>query len=536
MGGPGKSRPGGGGPAGTGRLGRERGATRLAALDVGSNSIRCIVVEARPGGHWRVLDDEKATVRLGEGLGRTGRISRPAWERALAALRRMRRIVDGLGASHVEAVATSAVRGAANRVRFLDAVARETGFRVRAVGGEEEAELAAASALHHFGGRGVRLAVADIGGGSFEVATATGHLLQEVFSLDLGAVALTERFVRHDPVRPGEFARLGRRVRRALARALGQLAPVPLVVGSGGTMGVIAQIVMAQRGERYDGVHGYEVLRSEVVHVLAMLRRTSARERRRLPGLAPERADIILAGVAAVDGLMEHLEANRLVVNDKGIREGLILRALRRLGLLGARGRWRAWRPAVARLARACGVDEGHARHVTALALGILDQLPGDAVPGPRPRDLLEAAGMLHDVGYFVSYPGHHKHSYHLIRHAELPGFTPREREVVAGVARYHRRALPRRRHDGYAALSAEDRRLVRRLGGILRLADGLDRTRGAHVRSVRLRLGPGHATLLLEGEGDLAVEAGGAREKGDLFERAFGRRLVVRRAPRPRR
>jgi exopolyphosphatase/guanosine-5'-triphosphate,3'-diphosphate pyrophosphatase len=496
----------------------------VAALDVGTNTIRCIVVEAAGAEGYRVLDDEKATVRLGEGLHATGRICDAAWKRAREALRRMRKILDGFGVEAVEAVATSAVRRAVNGAEFLRAMEHDAGIRIRVISGEEEAELAAVSALHHFRMAETNCALIDIGGGSVEVVTATGSHIEEIFSLELGSVVLTERFISTDPPVEGELRALRKHIRRTLASMLGgEEASPQFLVGSGGTMTAIAAMAMARRKERYDSVHGYEVLRSEVVHLWMTLARRTRKERRAVAGLSPERADIIVAGVAVVDELMRHFGVNRLKINERGIREGLVLRALRQRGLIPDAGVPRDWRASVEEVARSCQVEDGHARQVARLSLSIFDALAGPFSLEGRSRDLLEAAALLHDVGYFISYDKHHKHSYHLIRHAPLSEFTPREREIVANVARYHRGALPKRKHGNFGDLAQSDRELVRRLGGILRLADGLDRRRSAHVARLEIERRKRRLVVLLHGAEELSVELYGAMEKKDLLEQAFG-------------
>ncbi|MBI5018396.1 MAG: Ppx/GppA family phosphatase [Deltaproteobacteria bacterium] len=506
---------------------------RLAAIDVGTNTIRCIVAEASGAGDFRVLDDERAMVRLGEGLSATGNLSAAAFDRAREVLLRMRKIVEGFGVAGVEAVATSAVRNADNGQDFVDAMERDTGVRIRVIAGEEEAELAALSARHHFEVAHTRYALLDIGGGSVEIVKAAGEHIEEIYSLDLGAVFLTERFLPQDPIPRKDLVKLRDHVRKRLRRALpeGDFFP-QLLIGSGGTVTSIGSMVMALRNERYDSVHGYEVLRSEVVHLLAMLQHKTIKERRVVPGLSGERADIIVAGVAVVDLVMGHLGANVLTVNERGIREGLILTALRKHGLLQEAPESRDWRTAAESFARSCHVDLGHATHVRDLSLLLFDAVADTYELGDRARDLLEAAALLHDIGYFIGYASHHKHAYHLVRHADLVGFSPREKEIVANVARYHRKALPKKKHEGFGQLAGPDQALVRRLGGLLRLADGLDRRRTGQVQSLRCRLQHAVFHVDLEGQGELSVELYGGREKGDLFERAFRRRLVIEAPP----
>lgn len=502
---------------------------RLAAIDIGTNSIRCIVVEVTKNGKFRILDDEKATVRLGEGLATSGKISSAAWERAMAALIRMKKIVTGYGVYAVEAVATSAVREAANGEAFIGAIGNEVGIEVAVISGEEEAELAALSVRNHFDMEGVRYAMIDIGGGSLEVVTALGGHIEEIYSLDLGAVFLTEKYLSSDPVKESELQKLRKHIRLRLKDIFADERPaIQSLVGSGGTITSIAAMVMAMRNEEYGSIHRYEVLRSEVVHLLAMLLRKTVKERREVPGLNPDRADIIIAGITVVDELMRMFDANLLRVNERGIREGLILKSLRKHELVAEEAGPRTWYDSVLEFARSCHIEEDHALHVAQLSLQIFDAVATLYNLGDAARRMLEAAAILHDVGYFINYSSHHKHSYHLIRHADLFGFAPRERELIANVARYHRKALPKKKHEAYIRLAEPDRLLVARLGGILRLADGLDRRRNSIVQSVACTHSNGTFIVTLKSRDEISVELFGAKLKGDLFEDAFRKKLLL--------
>jgi exopolyphosphatase/guanosine-5'-triphosphate,3'-diphosphate pyrophosphatase len=502
---------------------------RLAAIDIGTNSIRCIVVETDQKQGFRVLDDEKATVRLGEGLTETGRISPAAWERAREALLRMRKITDGLGASFIEAVATSAVRKANNGKEFVAAMKEETGVTIRVIDGDEEAELAALSARHHFDMKNSRYGLLDIGGGSIEIVSATGIHIEEIFSLELGAVFLTENFLDRDPINGKQMATLRKHLKKTLRKKLGEHEfSLQYLIGSGGTITNIGKMIMARRKEQYDNVHGYEVLHSEVVHLLAMLERKTCKERRNIPGLSPERADIIVAGIAAVEALMRFLGTNILRINERGIREGLLIRSLMKYGLWTIGDELREWRSSLRDFARSCHADEDHSEQVRKLSVEIFEALEPTYAMGPRSCQLLEAAALLHDVGYFISYSKHHKHSYHLIRHANLFDFSPRETEIIANIARYHRKSLPKTKHDNFSRLTSRDQDLVLKLGGILRLADGLDRRRSNAVSRLGCSLDKKRFILELGGDDDLSVEIYGAHTKGDLFREAFNVKLVI--------
>lgn len=294
----------------------------------------------------------------------------------------------------------------------------------------------------------------------------------------------------------------------------------------------IAAMVIAMHKEGYGSVHGYEVLRFEVVHLLAMLLRKDLKGRKSIPGLNPDRADIIVAGVTVVDELMQFFGANLLKINERGLREGLILKALRKHNFLSADRKPRTWRESVLEFARSCHYDEDHSVQVVKLALAIFDAVVSSFGFSEKERQILEAAALLHDVGYLISYSGHHKHTYHLVRHADLFGFTPREREIIAHVARYHRKAIPTKKHENFAQLSSQDKILVKRLGGILRLADGLDRRRNSLVSSLECSLSPTTFMVKLKGRADVSVELFGGNIKGDLFEAAFGRKLMLVAAP----
>ncbi len=503
--------------------------TRLSAIDIGTNSIRCIVVEADPLGSFRVLDDEKAMVRLGEGLTKTGFISSVAMGRAIDALRRMAKISVGLNAEVAAVVATSAVRKALNRNEFLSQIKAATDFDIKVISGAEEAELATLSVHHNFAMAQHRYGVADIGGGSVEIVLATGHHAETITSLELGAVFLTEKFLHSDPISHSDLKKLRKYIRKTLKKTeVGDGLAATCLIGSGGTMTNIGSMVMAMRGEQYESVHRYEVLHSEIIHLLAMLSRKTHKERLNIPGLNPERADIILAGIILTDELMRQMRTNQLRINAQGIREGLILKSLQKRGLIPQSQKSRDWRDSLLEFARSCRFDELHSIQVNRLAMKIFAAVAAKKQLTARHEQLLEAGALLHDIGYFIGYDRHHKHSYHLIRHANLFGFTPREREIIANIARYHRKSKPKKSHENFFQLNVEDQALVRQLGGILRLADGLDRRRNRPICNIACRAHKNNFELKLIGNDDLSVELYSAQRKGDLFEAAFDYRLNI--------
>ena len=502
--------------------------SRIAAIDIGSNSIRCIIAEASQEGKFKILDDEKATVRLGERLAMTGVISEDASKRAIEAVQRFQKLITGMNVEAVEAVATSAARTATNGADLIATLSKELGHEITIISGEEEAELTATSALANFDMYGKRYAMIDIGGGSVEIVTAYGNHVEEFYSLDLGAVVLTDKYLKHDPIAENELRKLRGYIRDGLNSTFsGKKISVDSFIGSGGTLTALGCMTMQMRKENYASVHGSEVLHAEVVHLLAMLIHKDLKGRRTIPGLSQDRADIIVAGIVVIDEIMRYFNANRVLVNERGIREGLLIKAMKRLGLSAGSSPPPTWREAIVDFAASCHVNIQHATHVAGMALSIFDALTLQFGLNPKEKKLLEAAAILHDSGYFISYSSHHKHSYHLIRHADLFGFSPRERELIAQIARYHRKSLPKRKHDAFQNLKEKDRETVARLGGILRLADGLDRRRNGLVKSVCCLSGDTAITINLSATEDVSVEIFGANAKKDLFEKAFGRAVL---------
>ncbi len=513
------------------------GVRRIAAIDVGTNSLRLIIAEARPDGSYRVLDDEKEITRLGEGADSARVLGEIPMRRTAAAIGRLKAIAEGYGVREMRVVATSAVREAENADEMVMLVRDETGAELEIISGLEEARLATLSAEHAFDLRHEPVAIVDVGGGSTEIVLAVNGVIEHVWSLPLGAVRLTERFGPCDEPDGASLAALRKHIKNAL-RDAGVKTDVPptLLCGSGGTFTNLARISMRDslpnkgRDALPFATRGYEMRRGEVRHILGRLARLPVAQRADVPGLSPERADIIVAGVAIVDRVMKRLGVNRLRVNDGGVRDGLLLEMASSV-LIGAGPAPNRRRVDAAHdFARACRYEASHADHVAWLSLRLFDQLvAGDPAPFEdgwtvaQARELLEAAALLHDVGYLISYTNHHKHSYHIIMHGDLVGFTSRERAIIANVARYHRRSEPKKKHTGFARLPAPDRALVVRLAAILRVADGLDRTHTQSVGDAILRREHDGFSLRVLAPSESAVDIWGAERKSPLFERAFG-------------
>ncbi len=504
---------------------------RLAALDVGSNSIRLLVAEYDPAVGLSVIDEVKDQPRLAQGLATTGRLDDAAIERALQALARMREVCRRRGVRRIAAVATAAVREAENGGEFVRRVQNELDIPLRIIDAETEAALSYRSVAHHFRLAGARTVVADIGGGSLELIGAVDGLVELTLSLPLGAVRLTELYLsgRRDPRR--EVTSLRTQVRKQLKKAFRSREwTAATIIGSGGTFTSLGRMAIARRGLPVpETVHGVTVATAEVETLLDWLTGLKPEQRRAVPGLNPQRADIIVAGLAVTAELLALADGRALTVSAFGLREGLLLE------MIGAEQTTTA-DPlrAIREFVERCQSDRRHVEHVRFLALMLHDQLGPAIGSGPEERGLLEAAGLLHDVGQLVSYRKHHRHSYQLIMHADRLNLSARDRALVALISRYHRKKGPSRKHEEFTALDPADQGIVRRLSALLRVADGLDRGHTANVQQITTRLTPDQLVIdvapRMAGV-DLSLECWGAGRKADVLEQLLGREAVIRPA-----
>src|SRR5687768_5505153 len=460
---------------------------RIAAIDIGSNSIRQTIADVSPGGSIRVVDEMRASPRLGAGLARTGALSEIAVQNALATLSRMATLAKQQGAKRTEVVATSAVREATNGAAFLNLVREHTGLKVRVLEGSDEARLSFLSALAHFDLASGRAVVIDIGGGSLEVALSADGLIDRLISLPMGAIRMTEQFLAGESPERG-MRRLRKHVRRELREHLSAKHwRSAQVIASGGACTNLASIHLARLGmESARTVHGTVVPRVELEHIVDMLQNMSPSERQGVPGLTPARADIIVAGFAVAAEVLARLDVSGLVVSAYGIREGILLEAARVTPAAAYPGEARE--RSVKELAERSHFEAPHANRVQRLSLELFDAIGARLGCAPIERQILSDAALLHDIGYHINYDKHHKHSYHLIQHAQLMGMNPQEQIAVANVARYHRGAKPKSKHGNFRNLDPKLQAMITRLAAILRVADGFDRGHAGAVEHVKVR------------------------------------------------
>lgn len=521
---------------------------KLAAIDIGSNSIKLVVVDAAASDSFAVLAREKETVRLGHDTLRDGHLSPDAISRAAECIKRFRSIAEARGAERIIATATASVREARNATQFIKEVARETGVRVEVLSGIEEARLIGLAAAQGCASPPrASLINIDIGGGSTEISLVKDGLPVALFSVKLGAVGLTERYLSSDPVKPKELRALREEIRAALERPSRELRGMSWqqATGTSGTIIAIGEALRAralrdaERKAQGAQPAGAEIVFSQLERFNARVAELNLAERKNLHGISAQRAEIIIAGGQILEGAMRALGINLLRSCDYALREGVIIDRLRQLEAES--------RPPVPDVAdqklrgvhavgRRFGYEEAHAHQVARFAEKIFDQLALAYQLTRHQRTLLSAAALLHDVGYHIANESHHKHALYLIKHSELTGFSEAEREVIANIARYHRGSPPKERHQDYAALNQTDRETVLNLSAILRVADALDRSHDSRVRDIRFVYEGATAQLQLRSTLDCDKEILAAEQKSDLFQHIFNCKLIFSRRATARR
>ncbi len=512
---------------------------RIAAIDIGTNSVHMIVVRVRPDLSFEVIDREKVMVRLGAG-GLDGRaLTAEAMTAALQALSKFKRLTESHRVDEVLATATSATREARNGGEFMARVARDTGIRPRVISGIEEARLIHQAAVYGVDVAGGRAVVIDIGGGSVEITLGTATTVQLARSFKIGAIRLTERLVRSDPLSNRDERRMVKHVLGEIDRYCEQIVTIGFdrVIGTSGTilsMGAVA--ATAARGTPPSELRNLHVSAKQIRRVRKEVVGLDLEQRLAIPGLDPRRADLIVAGAVLLDTILRRLGAEELTLCDLALREGLILDYIRRnrrqIAQIDSIPDVR--RRSTLELAERCNYYADHSQQVARLALALFDQTRDVHGLTDREREWLEYAALMHDLGGHISYSGHHKHSYYLIKNGDLRGFHPDEIEVMALVARYHRRGTPRRSHDEYAQLPAPLRRTVRTLASILRVAESLDRSHAQPISGLELHDRGKDIALTLHSSGDAELEVWATSRHLEPFEQLVGKpvRLEVAAVP----
>ena len=493
---------------------------RIAAIDVGTNSIHMVVVEQQRHG-YRVIDKEKEMVQLGRGSLEGRPLTADAIERGVAALQRMAGIAERWQVTQVIAVATSAIREAPNGRRFISAAQKASGIEVRVISGEEEADYiyrAVRSAIDFHGGTALAI---DIGGGSVELIVGTQDEVFLTRSEPVGALRMAQMFDLERASTPAGVADCRSHVRKRLKKTLASIARLgfDFSVGTSGTIVTLAGLTASSADAVSSGLRWLP--RKRLREVIDALTPLSAADRARRFGIDERRAETILAGAIVLDEIMRKVGVEQLRACDAALREGIVERVLDEVRQPRKRGD-SVRRSSVLSLVERSDVERAHATHVARLALRIFDQTQELHRFNTGERELLEYAALLHEVGMHVSYQDHQKHSYYLISHAGLRGFTTDQVSIVANVARYYRKSAPSEEHENFAQLSATQQEIVRKLVAILRIADALDRGRRRAVRDVGVEARKDAVRFSVRLRGDADVELASAAKRARYFGKVF--------------
>jgi exopolyphosphatase/guanosine-5'-triphosphate,3'-diphosphate pyrophosphatase len=501
---------------------------RLAAIDIGTNSIHMIVVRVREDLSFEVVDREKSMVRLGAG-GLDGKaLTAEATSGALRALTTFKRIADSHKVDTILAAATSATREAPNGGEFLARIESHTGIRPRVIGGQEEARLIHMAATYGVNVGASRAVVVDIGGGSVELTLGDAASLRLARSVKLGVIRLTQGYVKSDPLSGRDQRRLAKHVRQGIDGICKQIvsAGFDRVIGTSGTvLSLGSMAVAAARGVVPTELRNLRVPAKHIRRLRRDMLEMNDKERLALPGMDPRRADLSVAGAVLLDMILQRLGAEDLTLCDLALREGLVLDYIRRhqKEIVHIEQIPDVRRRSVLELSERCNYNADHARHIVNLSLALFDQTRAIHGLTDREREWLEYAALMHDIGSHISFGRHHRHSYYLITNGDLRGFQPEEIEIMALVARYHRRSTPKPTHEEYARLSPRRQRTVRTLAAMVRVAENLDRSHAQVIAGVAVRNRKDDVRLELTATGDAELEMWATGRHIAPFEQVIG-------------
>ncbi len=506
-----------------------------AAIDIGSNSVRMMAAAVVPGRPLEIHATDREVTRLGQSVFRTGAVSKEAMDLLTKALDRMVAAYRKHDVVAVRAVATAAVRDANNQQEFLDRVAKTIGGPVEIISGQEEARLIHVGVQTRWPHPDKRILIIDIGGGSAEIILAENGRIAEAFSKPLGAIRLTEVFLKHDPPEAQELHRLEEFIEEKLAGPLQRIGvkAADRVIATSATPAALVCAVNRVGRARRDNA---DRLRATAADLKKLYRELSTRDlahRRKITGIGPRRAEIIVPGAAVLSRVLQDFQLPSLCYSVAGVRDGIIADlAVRGVGREMSRLS-REQRQVCEQMAQRFGVALRHARKVAALAHTLFDSLaPVHKLP-PYYGKMLEAGAYLHDIGHMVGDAGHHRHSQYIVRNADMPGFTDEERLLIGNLCRHHRKSMPGPKHEEYQALPPEQRKAVMNLVPLLRLADSLDRTHDQRVEGLECQIKDGNVVVYLKSSADTDLDQWAGERVAEVFQLVYHNRLDVVRARR---
>lgn len=504
----------------------------VGVIDVGSNAIRMVIGQIHADGRIEHLEDLQRAVPFGQDSFSEGRISIPTINLAIEVLRGFQQVMEPYGVHHLRAVATSAVREAANADLLVERIFVSTGITVEVISGSEQDRLIYSAVRHAFESESIQPSekatlITELGSGSAEISMLREGQVAFSGTYPLGTIRL------RNAIRPAHrsaaesFELMKKLVRSALDGiehncSLGDVHNFVIVGGD-------ARFAADRIPKKViDGEKVKVVPRRDFLHFATRMFKKRPEEIAHQYSLPFQDCETLAPALLVYSELLKRSPAREVIVPYVSMRDGLLLDFVVEQTGRGGEEQERQIIASTESIGRKYQYDESHAHHVTDLALRLFDQMQSEHRLGRRERRLLHVAGLLHDIGMFISNQSHHKHSEYIIRNSEIFGLRPEERDLVATIARYHRRALPKPTHPAYTALSRKDRATVSKVAAILRVADALDRGHSRKFHDVRIEIGRDEAILHLSPHEDLTLERLAMRSKGDMFEEVFGRKIIL--------
>lgn len=512
---------------------QDESVPRYAAIDIGSNSIRMEAAEILPGQPARILASDREVTRLGESVFRNGSVSEQALRETCAVLTRMADLYRRLEVVGVRAVATSAIRDTRNQTDFLTRASAAAGTPVEIISGREEARLIYLGVENSWPQNGKRILVIDIGGGSAEIIAAENGRLCEAYSKPLGAVRLREIFLKEEPPSPRHLHQMHEYIQEKLANSVKRLGNKgwDRAIATSATAAAVAGAVARVDRSKRDEIDRLRITTAQVRQLYLKLKELNLAGRRKITGIGPRRAEIIVPGMAVLLDFLEQFHLPAVYYSRAGVRDGIIADlAARNVGAERSRLS-RDQRREVEEMGRHYGVQREHAQRVAEISCVLFEGLhPLHELP-PGSGKLLEAAAALLDVGHYVSSSSHHKHSQYLVANSDMPGFTEQERILIAHLCRYHRKSMPSQTHSSYQTLSAEEKRQLTLMIPIIRIADSLVTSHEQRIESVDCLLENDEVVLQVHSRGSIDLEQWAAERAAETFQQVYNRPLRVRKA-----
>jgi len=505
---------------------------RIAAIDLGTNSFHAIIADICADGSYKTVDTLKEMVGLGSEI-TEHKLSQRALDRGIDTLKKIKILCDSQGVEKILAYATSAIREAKNGGEFIQRAIDELQIKILAIPGKVEAELISIAVRHGISISDKAVLMMDIGGGSVEFVLGNNKKNYSLISRKIGGSRTGARFISHDPVTPEEMNRIRdffikelKKVDKAVSKH-----PISILVGSSGTMENIAEIVANNKNiDTSVTLNEFEYAPADFRKIFKNIVNMNREERLKVKGLDPKRVDYIIPGMILLDLVIKKYDIRKIKTSTDALREGIILRYIQQdmkeLKLIAHHPDPRE--RSVFELLRKCNWHEKHSRHVAKLALKLFDATRKYHKLTDNDRELLKYASFMHDIGYHISHRKHHKHALYLILNADLKGFTQEEIEIMAHVARYHRRSVPHKRHEQFDSLPKKVKNKIVKLSAFMRVADGLDRSHYQNIRKLQTEVLKDKVVIHIHSLSDPELEIWGTMRKCELFEQLFSRKLEI--------